>query len=429
MIDGVALEGRWRRAGAAVREPAAASWTGERIALAATAAGVALLPLLKPAGPANLGPVDLAIATAIGATLLWAGAAAQRWRFPYALPIGIFMLGGAVGALAGPVPIAGLTALVQDLWLLAWCWVIANVATTPARLKVIVATWVYSAIVWVVLLFVGLSVHSAFLTGQTSREGSRTALTLIDPNVSASYYVISLMLIWATQRPRARVARVAVYALLIAAIISTGSNSGIVSLLVGTSVAALVGAYRRFGAAAAIGVACLLLLGFGAAASQISIHGIQERAHASRFAFVRDGIGRGAVSVEERGALLHESVGLYETGGLLGQGPGSTKPRLQKEMAPFVKEAHDDYMAALLERGVIGVIGLLALVLTLAAVTISLARSRLRPDFATVLARPNALIGAVVGTMVAMTVYELLHVRHVWTMFGLIAALVVWGRE
>jgi hypothetical protein len=428
MIDGVAIEGRWGRA-RPVRSAAAATWTGERTALVATAAAVALLPLLTPEGPANLGPVDLAIATAVAASLLWAGATRQQWRFPYALPMTIFMLGGAVGALVGPVPVAGVTALVQDLWLLLWCWVIANSARSPARLKVLVTTWVYSSIVWVVLLFVGLIIHSPFLTGQTSREGSRTSLTLIDPNVSANYYVISMMLVWATQRPRARTARLATYALFVAAVISTGSNSGIVSLIVGTSVAALLGVYRRFGVVGAVGAACFLLLGFGLAASQISIHGIQERAHASRYAFIRDGIGRGAVSVEQRSALLHESVGLFERGGPLGQGPVSTKPRLQAEMAPFVKEAHDDYAAALLERGVIGVVGLLALVFTLAIAAGSLARSRLRPQFADVLVRPNALVGALVGTMVAMTVYELLHVRHVWAMFGVIAALVLWARE
>ena len=429
MVDGVAIERAWPLPERASRRAARDALTGERLALGATAASVALLPLLRPEGPANTAPVDLVIAVAIVASLLWAGTAGIRWRFPYALPVAVFMLGGALGALAGPVPGAGITALVQDLWLLLWCWVVANVARSPARLRVLLRTWAYSSIVWVTLLFVSLAVGSTFLTGQTTREGSRTALTLIDPNVSANYYVISLMIIWATRTPRSRPVRLAAYGLLVAAIISTGSNSGIVSLAVAMSVAGLLGLYRRAGAVAAISAACFLLVAIGAGASTISIRGIQERAHSSRYAFLRDGIGRGAVSVEQRGTLLHESVPLYERGGLLGQGPVSTKPRLQKEMAPFVKEAHDDYAAALIERGVIGVVGLLMLIFALAAAAISVGLSRLKPGFGAVLVRPNALVGALVGTMVAETVYELLHVRHVWALFGFVAALMLWGRE
>jgi len=43
--------------------------------------------------------------------------------------------------------------------------------------------------------------------------------------------------------------------------------------------------------------------------------------------------------------------------------------------------------------------------------------------------RPNALAGALAGTLVAMTVYELLHVRHVWTLFAVVAAVSIWGRR
>ena len=48
---------------------------GERLAIAATAAAVAMLPLLAPRSPANTAPVDALIAVAIGTCLLWAGAA------------------------------------------------------------------------------------------------------------------------------------------------------------------------------------------------------------------------------------------------------------------------------------------------------------------------------------------------------------------
>jgi hypothetical protein len=46
-----------------------------------------------------------------------------------------------------------------------------------------------------------------------------------------------------------------------------------------------------------------------------------------------------------------------------------------------------------------------------------------------VIVHPNALFGALIGTLVASTVYELLHVRHVWALFGLLAALSLWQRD
>jgi len=98
-------------------------------------------------------------------------------------------------------------------------------------------------------------------------------------------------------------------------------------------------------------------------------------------------------------------------------------------MAPFVKEAHDDYLAALVERGALGFAALLLLGLGLAARTTFLAGTRLRNGFDAVVVKPHALVGALAGTIVAGTVYELLHVRHVWTLFAFIAALYIWGRE
>jgi O-antigen ligase len=217
--------------------------------------------------------------------------------------------------------------------------------------------------------------------------------------------------------------------LLVAALITTGSNSGIVSLTVAVAVAAVVGVYRRAGSMPAVALLMLILFSGYLAASNISISSIQERAHGSRYAFIRDGIGRGETSVSQRSDLLHESFVLYKRGGLLGQGPVSTKPRLEAEQAPFVKEAHDDYFSALMERGVLGFVALLMLVVAVVYRGWIVARPRPGPGVTSVIAHPNALFGALIGTLVASTVYELLHVRHVWALFGLLAALSLWSRD
>jgi len=418
--------GTWRARSTADRLVAL---DGERIAVGATAVAVAMLPLLSPRGPANLGPIDALMAIGVFACLFWAGSSRHRWRFAYAVPMALFIAAGLLGALVGPVPDLGLVAIGQDIFLLLWCWAIVNISHSPASLRVLLTTWAYSSIVWGVLLFVGVFTRNSFLSGHSAREGSRTALTFGDPNISANYYVISIMIIWASRCPRHRGLRLSAYALLLAALISTGSNSGMFSILVGVTIAALAGVYRRAGIVPAITALAFVMVGAYLVTSNVSIKDIQDRANASSIAFIRDGIGRGETSVAQRSTLLHESIPLYEQGGPLGAGPASTKSRLEAEMAPFVKEAHDDYLATLMERGVFGAVGLLLLLLGLAVRTSSFAGARLRNGFAAVVVKPNALLGALAGTIVTGTVYELLHVRHVWTLFAFIAALYTWGRE
>ena len=307
--------------------------------------------------------------------------------------------------------------------LLAWCWAVVNIASSAQRLKVLLATWAYSSIAWAVVLFVGLITGSSALTGHVDNQGSRNLLTLADPNYAANYFFISIMIIWATARPRRRGLRLAAYALLVAALASTGSNSGIVALIVGIVVATLVVVHRRHGAVAAITALAFIVLGGYLMAANVGIQAVQERAHDSKYAFVRDGIGRGETSVDQRDMLLTESIGLYERGSPLGEGPASTKTRLHAEMAPFEKEAHDDYLAGLIERGQLGFLGVLLLVSGLGLRALSVVRKPLADGLASVVARPNALLGAVAGTLVAGTVYELLHVRHVWALFALVAGL------
>jgi O-antigen ligase len=128
--------------------------------------------------------------------------------------------------------------------------------------------------------------------------------------------------------------------------------------------------------------------------------------------------------------LLHETIHLYKSGDpLFGGGPVSTKARLRGEMAPFVKEAHDDYLASIVERGAIGFFGFLLLLSALGFRMVSLTRTQLSPGFAAVVPRSYALVGAAAGTIVAEGVYELLHVRHVWALFAVVAALYAWGRR
>ena len=291
----------------------------------------------------------------------------------------------------------------------------------------VLAAWAYSATAWAAVLVFGLAIGSTTLAGQTTREGARTTLTLHDPNYAAGYFFVSLMIVWAAGVPRRGGARAAACALLIVALVSTGSNSGLVSLVVGVGLAGPLELLRRRGAMPALAALSFVVTAVALFAATVGLAGVQRWAQDSNHPFLRDGIGRAGSSISQRDTLLQESLRIYRAGGLLGQGPTSTKTRLEAEQAPFVKEAHDDYAAALVERGVIGAIGLFLLIGTVLWRAWVVATARPSRRLAAVLPHPGALFGAVAGTLVAASFNELLHARHVWALFAVVAALAIQG--
>ena len=144
---------------------------------------------------------------------------------------------------------------------------------------------------------------------------------------------------------------------------------------------------------------------------------------------LRDSIGRSSQSAQEREWLIQETIVLFEQGAPWGLGPGSTKPLLQTQLAPYAYQTHDDYIESIVERGVIGAFGLLVLIGSLGVRTWAVATKPLAPAFAELFPRMAPLVGALLGLAVSASYYQILHFRHVWAFFAVIAALYLWGRR
>jgi hypothetical protein len=407
------------------------TWTlgGERLAIMTTAAAVAALPLLEPRGPANLGPADVFIALALFSALFWLGSSSLRLRAPYALATAILIAAGLAGALAGPVPLQGLRAVVQDAWVLALGICVVNVCRTPHALRLILRTWVYASIAWAALLLVGEAAGISVLIGLQANEGGRTSLTFGDPNIAAHYFFVSIMLVAATRFPARLLWRFGAYVLLLAAWALSGSNSGIVEILLAVALLSLLAIHRRSGTVPTIAVACCMVAAAAVLVPRVPVSQLQDSARDSRHRVIRDWVGRSEKTAGQRETLLGESVDLYYDGGLVGQGPASTKARLEASQAPFAREAHNDYVAALVERGLVGALGIMLLVGSVSVRTWAVVTRPLSPAFAAVVPRAGPLLAAVAGTFVLGTVYEALHVRQVWALFAVVAALYYWGRR
>jgi hypothetical protein len=381
-----------------------------------------LLPLLRPGGPGNTAPVDVFLVIAIGAAAIWAAGASQRFRVPYAVPVGILMVAGAAAALGGAYPGQGIVAIAQDLLLLLWCGAVAMVGRDPSALRTVMRTWSIAAIVCASLTIVGSVGHIALLSGTTARTGARVAFTLGDANLAANYFMLSLFVVAAAHYPGGRARRLAGYLVLLVALLLTGSNGAPLALAAGLSAAAAISLGRRRGliyALAAVAVGGLVVLG---AASVVNLNRLESRAaHYGQLG--KDTAGHSQESTSTRSTLLHETLNLYFHGPLLGRGPGSTKLTLHADQAPYVKEAHNDYTGTLVERGVLGGLGL---ILLLGAVWIRgwsiLSRPRLAATAGAVPYLPP-LLGGLIAMAVSGAFYQVLHFRHLWALLGILAAL------
>jgi hypothetical protein len=391
-----------------------------------------LLPILKPAGPGNTATADLGILVCILCGLLFAVRGRLPLRFPYAVGVGTMMLGGTVAAAVAGAPLTTVVPLLQDLLLLLWAATLALGRHDPAIIRATTTAWcrlvpVYCAVV-VVAYVIGLSA----LSGVNARDGSRASYTFDDPNLAGNYLVASLFMMAACQRPRSSGLRRASYALVIVAIAFTGSNGAMLTLVVGVGLAFALLRYRAKGTLA--GLLALSALAAGGAfiavivMPRVNMDSVREEA-ASSVPLLRDSVGRSGGSTSERETILLEGSRLYLGGDALGYGPALTKTTLERTQAPYVKEAHNDYLATLLERGALGAVGLLLLGFAIGSRSIRVAVGAVPEQLVDVV--PRAWLLAVLFPVMAVagSFYEVLHFRHLWTWLGILAAVALTMRD
>jgi hypothetical protein len=391
-----------------------------------TAVAIAGLPLLIPPGPGNTAPADVVIVAAIVATLLWAGSTRQRLKFPYLVGVGTMVVAGCVAALFGNYPHEGVIALAQDVFLLAWGAAVANIGRTEAAARFLVRTWCVAGSLWGMglLAFIG---HTAASSGTATAEAARASFTLGEQNGAGFYFAVTIMIILAGRWPRPLWWRIPVLACLVLDTLLTGSLAAISGLLAALAVALVVRTAARRGGAAAL-ILLLVLAVVGAAGSTAMSHyQVVEKAQSSENLLLRNSIGRAQQSSTERRILTDETLHLWRTSTLLGLGPMATKSTLRAELAPYPKEAHDDWTAALIERGVLGFAGLLLLAGEIALRGYRVGSSRrLRPGPSAGLPAPEYLVGALAALAVFSFTHEALHDRTAWALLGIVAAFSLW---
>jgi O-antigen ligase len=142
---------------------------------------------------------------------------------------------------------------------------------------------------------------------------------------------------------------------------------------------------------------------------------------------IRNSIGRIERSGEDRATQLRQLSSLYRLEGLVGHGPAATDEVLEASGAAYVKEAHNDTAAVLVERGVLGGVGLILLIGSIGVRAVRLGHG-IDDRYRRVVGSVYPLIAALIVFGVGSLSHEVLHYRHLWALLGIVAGLYLWAR-
>ncbi|WP_433328501.1 O-antigen ligase family protein [Spirillospora sp. CA-294931] len=397
-------------------------------------AGIASLPMLMPfglpPGPGNTGLPDAVLVLVTATTFLWAAARRVPVHWPFLVPTLLTVLAGGVAAL---VTGAGSLTLVKDLFVLLWCVSLASLGRDLGLLRLAMRAWVYIGTFYALVMIFGFVIGNDVLSGKQV-DGERAMFTFGDANYASNWFICCFFIARAARVPERAGHRYAVCAVLLVAEVLTGSNGGALALIVAVLLGCLFRLFREGRAHHAVAVGTLAVVVGGSGVALVSIVDIQpylDRASAAS-PILRDSIGRTTgESTESRGTVFATTVKMIEEQKHpWGIGAGETENAMRVNQETYVREAHNDYIAAVLERGFLGGVALIVLVYALLLRCLRIARrGALRPEYAAAVPRPELFAALVSVFLVSALFYETLHYRHGWAFFGLIAALDLFGRR
>lgn len=384
---------------------------------------VVLLPLIRPAGPSQTALADVVL---IALSLLtWP----KLWRSrrPLKLPLigpqWLILTGSLIATLVSANTVGCAVTLVQDVYIFTWFIVACN-AIESEDLSRLGRVWVVTSLVQGGLIVLGAFAGVRVL----ANEWGRGVGMFINPNMAASYIVTSIFVYLATPFPRSRVLRVAGGALLLVAAVATGSNAGLAALAAGlvALLAFRLANQRRIlwhwlGLAALAGaVLCLLMILSTPSGNLAILAALSDTEGVVLMTLGR--LGKGFASRANIWTTAWQAFQRYP----IGLGPGTSHVGLGGEL-------HNDFLSHLVERGALGLIGLLWSVANTSICLWKMARVERELDRKLPLA-VGPLLAGFASTLPFMLTHEILHFRHHWIFLALIFAqaplgLLAWHRD
>ena len=388
---------------------------------------VGLIPIVTPSGPAQTAIVDAPNALALALFLVELLALRVAVQVPFVLPILVISTGSLLAMTNAVSLSASVLSVLQDAYLYAWFVLLVNLMIPRGDLRRVRLAWVWTADLVAAFGLVGSVLHGG--GALLAAHGLRVAATFYNPNMFADYLMLSIFVVLSLSGQVRRLFLVPSLALLGLALLSTKSNGGLIST--GAGLAAWAAVRARAAGVPAARVAGMALLALATIVIVVWAHaewdlggGLLRRAQEQSF------LGRMSHSSESRQRIWQNLESDYSRSPL-GIGPGNSTLQTvaigdrERPDSFQSKGAHNDYLGYAVERGPLGLAGLLLLIAQ--AFTLVL-RSRERLNRRMGGARPGgivmaSLLGVLVGTTFHSMVIEKLHFRHFWAIVAIVCAM------
>ena len=411
--------------------PAASTKPRNRASRVYLAAAALLAPLVVPAGPGQTALIDFVNLIAIAAFALFVVLPGrQGLRVPLFAPLAVVMVGSLIASGFAPSMSLAALALAQDVYLFCWFVVLVNLIRTRDDLLLVRKAWMWAAVL-VSLGAIGQFVLHNGIGSLLGSRGLRPRSTMYNPNMLADYLMMSVFVVMSLVRDVKRVVILPALGIIGLALLATKSNGGMIAFLAGLVVWAVFmaasGPANRRGSWLAGGV---LLLSLAGAALWIgSEYGLGGRVLAalSEHTFA----GRMEHSTASRAHIWDQLQQAYAHSPL-GIGPGNSSSLTlgladrERPDSYRSKEAHSDYLAYAIERGPLGLIGLIAFMVGLCGQVAVYWRGARRGKGGHTSRRAQLWAAAMLAIIVASAVHSLViekfHFRHYWVFFAMVCA-------
>jgi O-antigen ligase len=388
-----------------------------------------LVALLVPTGPGQLAIIDVVNFIAFAIFGMWTLLRGRAVIAPFALPMLLIFVGSLIATVNAESVSISVLAMTQDLYLYVWFVVLVNVIAITPEPKRLRLAWLWAAVAASIASVLMLALKdSSALSQITGLKGGRAVGTFYNPNMLADYLVMSLFIVMSLSGQVRGLLLWAAAAVILFGLVATKSNGGLVALAVGLGAWAITRSLTKNRSLFRLAGLATMFLALGMVAWWVgSGWGVGTKSLNS----IGQGsfLGRSGHSAEVR---LHiwQQLGDRYARFPLGIGPGNSNQQLlsiadqERPDSYLSKEAHNDYVGYLIERGPLALLGL-AMLIGMAFTWVVGVWKRIRdaewkegPGGAIA----AGLIGALAATSVHSFMIEKMHFRHFWLFLA-----VLWG--
>jgi MFS family permease len=330
-------------------------------------------------------------------------------RLPYKMAAVLYLMGSILGMFSSKMLSVNVYALALDTYLYLWFALMCVLLRSSRRVEYLMTAWA------IAVVFV-LSTEGLGLLGGEKR----LEFSLRNPNRAASYFGLSLFFLLHPVLPR--ILKILMVVAVLMAISATGSVAGLLMLPIGGVVFAWAWSYVRAGRP----LRPLHHLAWGIA-MVVALMGVYANIHWLEMGSTSTVVGRfsprGGPRVEEG---TTDRMEIWKVGMQtfrqhpFGIGPDSFRLQVDVGVEEDTKGMHSDFVAALVERGVLGFLGLLVLLAAVARTVMKMLRLSAQNGDRAQGFWAAALASAFAAYVSYGVTHEMLHHETFWLLLALI---------